>query len=55
MTALQYLAEKQGTLLKLLLALIVTLFLGILLSAYLIARQANPILLDEHGKPVNTR
>jgi hypothetical protein len=52
-SALNYLAQKQGTLLKVLLGFIIVAFLGILLSAYLIARQANPIILDENGKPLN--
>jgi hypothetical protein len=48
-----YLARKQGSILQGLLALIVALFIGILVSIYFIAREANPILLDEHGKPIN--
>jgi hypothetical protein len=50
----QFLAHHQGTILKLLLSLIVVIFIGILFTAYLVARRANPIFLDEHGKPVNT-
>lgn len=51
----QFLAHHQGTILKLLLSLIVVIFIGILFTAYLVARRANPIFLDEHGKPVNTQ
>lgn len=51
----QYLSEKQGTILKVVLGLISLLFISILFTAYLIAKRANPILLDENGKPVNTQ
>jgi len=51
----RFLAQHQGTILKLALSLIIVLFISILFTAYLVARQANPILLDEHGKPINAR
>ncbi len=51
----QFLAQHQGTILKFLLSLIVVIFIGILLTAYLVARRANPIFLDEHGQPVNSQ
>jgi hypothetical protein len=50
-----YLSEKQGKILALLLSLIFVLFIGILVTAYLVARHANPILLDETGKPVHSQ
>lgn len=28
------------------------LFIGILVAVYFITKQSNPIMLDEHGKPV---
>lgn len=37
---------------KVVFGLIITLFLGILLGVYLVARSANPVMLDEHGRPV---
>lgn len=50
-----FLAQKQGSILQLLLSLIVVAFIGILLTVYLVARHANPVFLDEHGKPVNAQ
>lgn len=51
--AIRFLAESQGTIVQCLLAFIVVLFLGILVGAYVIARRANPVFLDEQGHPVN--
>lgn len=51
----QLLAQKQGSILKFLLSFIFVLFIAILVTVYLVARRANPILLDEHGKPVNSQ
>lgn len=48
-----FLSRKQGTILAALLSLIVVVFIGILVTAYLVARHANPVILDETGKPVN--
>lgn len=48
-----YLSEKQGTILKLALAFIMTLFIGILIAVYFVSKRANPILLDERGNPIN--
>ncbi|MEZ5427035.1 MAG: hypothetical protein R2747_12255 [Pyrinomonadaceae bacterium] len=45
--------EKQGTILQILLGGMIVVFLSILIGVYLIARQANPILLDEKGNPKN--
>jgi len=30
------------------------LFIGILVVVYFITKQSNPVMLDEHGKPVAT-
>lgn len=49
----KFLAEKQGTILKVFLSFILALFIGILAVVYFISKQANPIILDEKGKPVN--
>lgn len=45
----------QGTILKLALAAIVVLFCGILAMVYVVSKQANPVFLDESGKPVDAR
>ena len=50
-----FLARQQGSILKLLLSLIAVIFIGILFTVYLVARHANPVFLDEHGKPVNAQ
>ncbi|HMV47985.1 MAG TPA: hypothetical protein PKC13_13460 [Blastocatellia bacterium] len=50
-----FLSRKQGTILVTLLGLIGVLFIGILVTAYLVARHANPVILDEHGKPMNSQ
>lgn len=48
-----FLAEKQGVILRLFLAFIFVLFIGILVMTYFVSKRANPILLDERGRPVN--
>ncbi len=37
-----------------LLGFIMAWFIAILIVCYFIAKQANPVFLDEHGKPQNT-
>ncbi len=37
---------------KLFLAVVFIVFVGMLVFVYAAARRANPILLDEHGDPV---
>jgi hypothetical protein len=39
---------------KILLGCVMALFIGILIVAYGAARHANPVLLDEHGRPIAT-
>ena len=34
------------------LGFVVALFIGILIFTWIVAKQANPILLDEHGRPI---
>ncbi|MDX2043325.1 MAG: hypothetical protein SF097_19065 [Acidobacteriota bacterium] len=51
----KYLARQQGKILVFLLGLVVVIFIGILVSAYIIAKRANPIILDETGKPMNAQ
>ena len=48
------LKEIQGTLLQLILGGIMLLFFAIMVTVYFIARQANPIFLDEKGKPIQS-
>ena len=43
---------KKGTPLLYVLVFASAMFIGILIVCYLITRQSNPIMLDEHGKPV---
>lgn len=50
---IEYLSQKQGTILKAFLAFIVILFIGILVAVYVVSKRANPILLDERGNPIN--
>ena len=49
-----FLSQKQGTILTALLSLIFVLFIGILVTAYIVSKRANPIFLDEKGQPVNS-
>ncbi|HMW02937.1 MAG TPA: hypothetical protein PKE58_22550 [Acidobacteriota bacterium] len=46
-------ATRQDLVLKAYFVFVVILFLSILVAAYIIAKRANPILLDEKGKPIN--
>jgi hypothetical protein len=48
-----FLAHHQGLILRLVLCAVFVLFVGMLVTVYLVAKEANPILLDEHGKPIN--
>ena len=45
-----YLSQKQGKILTALLSLIFVLFIGILVTAYIVAKRANPVMLDEAGQ-----
>jgi hypothetical protein len=47
------LGEKQGTILQIVLGGIMVMFIAIMIGVYLIAREANPIMLDEQGRPKN--
>jgi hypothetical protein len=51
----QYLSEKQGAILMLTLSLVTLLFIGILVTTYVVAKKANPVILDESGRPVNAQ
>jgi hypothetical protein len=50
-----YLSQQQGRILTFVLGLVVVIFIGILVTAYIVAKRANPIILDETGKPVNAQ
>jgi hypothetical protein len=47
--------EKQDTIVQLFLAFVFTLFIGILITVYFVAKKANPIILDQNGKPLNSQ
>ena len=44
--------RKRGSPLAYFLAFIFALFIGILVFCYVVTRRANPVFLDQHGKPV---
>ncbi len=39
---------------KILLGGVFTFFIAVLIACYMIAKDANPVFLDDHGKPVGT-
>lgn len=47
--------EKQGTILQITLGAIMALFIGIMIAVYLIAKQADPVILDEKGRPLHSQ
>lgn len=50
-----FFTEHQGRLLQGALAAIMVLFVGILVTVYFVAKSANPIFLDERGRPVESQ
>lgn len=50
-----YFGQRQVAILRYLLGAICVLFIGILIVVYLVAKQANPVFLDEKGKPIQTQ
>lgn len=50
----EFFKAKQGTLLQIALGGIMVLFIAIMVTVYFVAKQANPIFLDEKGKPIQT-
>jgi hypothetical protein len=38
-----------------LVAVIMLLFIGIMVAVYVISKRANPVILDERGKPLTTQ
>lgn len=47
--------EKQDVIVQLFLSFIFILFVGILIVVYFVAKKANPIILDQNGKPLNSQ
>lgn len=47
--------KKKAGFFPILLGGIMVLFIAIMITVYLIAKQANPIFLDEKGNPVQTQ
>lgn len=45
---------RQGRTIRLALGLIFVLFIGILVTVAIVSKRANPIMLDENGRPVKT-
>ncbi len=53
--ATSFMSDKQGTILKLFLGLVVAIFIGILITVYFVSKRSSPVFLDENGKPVNSQ
>jgi hypothetical protein len=51
----EFFKVKQGKLLQLALGGIMVLFIAIMVAVYFIAKQANPIFLDEKGRPIQSQ
>lgn len=47
--------QKPGTVWQMIMGGIMVLFICIMIAVYLIAKQANPIILDEKGKPLHSQ
>ena len=47
---MSYRFDTRGAVLPKLLGFVMVLFISILVVCYFIAKQANPIMLDEHGE-----
>ncbi|MEQ1604175.1 MAG: hypothetical protein ABL999_04835 [Pyrinomonadaceae bacterium] len=54
-TVTTFFSEHQGRLLQGMLAVITVLFIGILITTYFVAKSANPIFLDEKGRPIESQ
>lgn len=48
-------AGNEGRTIRLLLGLIFLLFIGILVMVAIISKRANPVMLDENGRPLSWR
>ncbi|MBS1793325.1 MAG: hypothetical protein JSS81_05695 [Acidobacteria bacterium] len=47
--------KKHAAIWQLLFGVIMALFIGILIAVYVIAKKANPIILDEKGRPLQSQ
>ena len=46
---------KQGSPLLYFLGVVMAIFIGILIFAYIVTKRSHPIFLDEHGHPTNAQ
>jgi len=46
---MSYRFDTRGALLPKVLGVVIVLFFGILIATYVIAKQVNPVMLDDHG------
>jgi hypothetical protein len=46
---------KQGSPLLYFLGVVMVIFIGILIFAYIVTKRTHPIFLDEHGHPTNAQ
>lgn len=54
-TVTDFFSAHQGLILQIILGVVMVLFIGILITTYVVAKRANPIFLDESGKPVGSQ
>ena len=54
-TAIASMGRKQGSPLLYFLGVVMTIFVGILIFAYIVTKRTHPIFLDEHGQPTNAQ
>ena len=47
--------QKQGSPLLYFLGVMMAIFIGILIFAYIVTKRTHPIFLDEHGHPTNAQ
>ena len=47
--------RKQGSPLLYFLGVVMAIFIGILIFAYIVTKRTHPIFLDEHGHPTNAQ
>lgn len=50
----EYFSRKQGSILKFVLGFVFVLFIAILVTVYVLSKRANPVMLDEKGRPVGS-
>jgi hypothetical protein len=47
--------RKQGSPLLYFLGVVMAIFIGILIFAYIVTKRTHPVFLDEHGNPTNAQ